>query len=93
MNTYWQINYWTAAGDLDYVETYLDDAGNTEYDLFVEAIADAEQMGARYTTHICERGSMRDFDANAILCEYFADLACERQHDRELASQFHPANR
>lgn len=90
MNTFWQINYWTPTGDLDFTETYLDDG---DYDNFVEAIADADRIGARFTTHICERGSMRDFDATAVICERLADLACERQHDRYLAAQFSPANR
>lgn len=89
MNTFFQINYWLANNDLDFTETYLDD----EYDTFVEAVADADAMGARFTTHICERGSFRDFDSTAIICERLADQACERQESRYLAMQFSPASR
>jgi hypothetical protein len=90
MNTFWQINYWTPAGDLDYSETYLEDAAHTEYKLFVEAVADADAKGAKYTTHTCERGSMRDFDATAVICERLKDLACEQKNDRELVGAWRP---
>jgi hypothetical protein len=79
--TFYQVTYWRVSGtalSLDYTSQYL---GRDE-DLFLDAIALAQNIGTRITTQICERGVMREHDANLQA----AERAIQAQRDELLAA-------
>ena len=80
--TFYQVTYWRVAKNalsLDYTSQYLD----LEEDDFLDAIALAQNIGTRITTQICERGVMREYDANLQAAERAIQSAADRQHENE----------
>ena len=80
--TFYQVTYWRVAKNalsLDYTSQYLD----CEEDDFLDAIALAQNIGTRITTQICERGVVREYDANLQAAERAIQSAADRQHEDE----------